>query len=751
MNTPTTDTERQKIWDDFLELWPLEKVEVMTLPEYTALARPDCFTACLEHMTKNLGSIRGGYAFKFGIFRRKANDGEKSTSAYIYGPEYAWLAKLGATPEEAFGPVRGEVVRIIQAVRARDLRAIESDILSRMVAWKIAFLYQDQADPLVVGVFTPEWLKSYLGLPDSADLGMAELNRLAMEKRGNRGILEYSREIWERGSKAAKQGASDGTKATQGGGAPRQEEIPLNCILYGPPGTGKTYLAVRRALEIFEQAGMPTGARGQGDLACFERLRDEGRIRFVTFHQSFSYEDFVEGIRPVPEGGGINYKVKAGIFKSLCKDAESAAQHPRTEQDSPRPSLWKMSLGNTQKGDARIFEECRRNSYLLMDYGGDVDFSSCHTRKEFRALLERNLPEQTEKSGYPVNVLYSFVREMKPGDLVIISEGNAKFRAIGRVGGNYRVLDCDRDGYRQCRDVEWLYLPEAPLSVKTIYSRNFSEQTLHRLTEDNGGKINHEALDALLANASPARTRNPYVLIIDEINRGNLAAIFGELITLIEKSHRADGPDPLCLTLPYSREPFSVPGNVYIIGTMNTADRSLTRLDTALRRRFSMECVQPQPELLENVHIPSTSVSLADILARMNERIAALLDRDHCIGHAPFMGLEDLPAAELVEKLQKIFRDYVVPLLEEYFFDDWRKIGLVLNDQRKPAGERMLRKTREGAEIFGEENLPDAHDLWEWNEAAFLDPLSYAHIADASCKAGPDAGTATDDEAGATA
>ncbi|MBD5538741.1 MAG: AAA domain-containing protein [Desulfovibrio sp.] len=757
MNTPMTDTERQKIWKDFLELWPLEKLRRMTLEGYTSLATPGCFTSCLESRTEALGSIWGGSAFKFGIFRRKDGDGKKSDSMYFYGPEYAWRTKLGSTPGEVFARVRGEVVRIIEAIRARDVAAIPSEILWPVVAWKIAFLYQDQADPLVVGVFTPEWLKSYLGLPESANVGMAELNRLAMERRGNRSILEYSRDIWERCAQGARREApaSDGGEAEQAGGEARQEAIPLNCILYGPPGTGKTYSAVRRALKIFQQAGMDTGGHGQGDTACFEKLRDEGRIRFVTFHQSFSYEDFVEGIRPVPEGGGINYKVKPGIFKRLCKDAESAAQLPRPEQDTPKPSLWKMSLGNTQKGEARIFEECRRNNCLLMDYGGDVDFSSCHTREEFRALLERNLPEQIEKSGYPVKALYLFVREMKPGDLVIISEGNAKFRAIGRVGSNYRVIDSDRDDYRQCRDVEWLYLPETPQPVVKIYSKNFSEQTLHRVTEENGGKIDHEALESLLAKAIPVRPsvrpRNPYVLIIDEINRGNLAAIFGELITLIEKSHRADGPDPLCLTLPYSRKPFSVPGNVYIIGTMNTADRSLTRLDTALRRRFSMEWMPPQPKLLEKVVIPSTSVSLADILTRMNERIAVLLDMDHCIGHAPFMGLIGVSGVELLKGLQKIFREYVVPLLEEYFFDDWRKIGLVLNDQRKPAEERMLRKTLEGAEIFGEENLPDAHDLWEWNKAAFLDPLSYAHIADASCKAGPEGGTATDAEAGATA
>lgn len=748
-----TENERQRIWDDFLKLWPLERVKRMTLPEYTALATPECFTSCLESGTEHLGSIWGGSAFKFGIYRRNGDDGKQSNSTYIFGREYAWRAKLGSTPVEAFAAVRGEVIRIIEAIRAGDLAGIGSSILWPLVAWKIAFLYQDRAEPRVVAVFKPERIKSYLGLPRSAHLGMAELNRLAMEKRGNRGILEYSKEIWERGGAGEKRKDKTSESLRSGGEnrAPLKEPEPLNCILYGPPGTGKTYSTIARALAIFRQAGMDTGSNRDEELACFERLREEGRIRFVTFHQSFSYEDFVEGIRPVPEGGAIHYRVEPGIFKTLCKAAEQAATPRQGAQDAPKRSIWKMSLGNTQKDEAWVFDECKRYKYLLMGYGGEVDFSSCRTVDEFRAFFEQYLPDEIEKSDYPVSILYSFVRDMQPGDLVIVSEGNNKIRAIGRVGGNYRVLD-RRGPYRQCRDVEWLYFPEPPLTVSDIYSTQFSQQTLYRLKE---AGINHEALDALLPKASTAQAEphagGPYVLIIDEINRGNLAAIFGELITLIEATHRADGPDPLSVTLPYSKKPFSVPGNVYIVGTMNTADRSLTRLDTALRRRFSMIAMPPQPGLLAGIFIPSTTVSLGDILTRMNERITVLLDRDHCIGHAPFMGLINVPESKLLDELRKIFLQYVVPLLEEYFFDDWQKIQLVLNDQQKSGREQMLRKTAGTAELFGREDLLDANDFWSWNEAAFSEPLAYAHIAAVGAPAQPDAESSPDEAADATA
>lgn len=739
-----SESERQKIWDDFLKLWPVEKVKTMTLPGYTALGTPDCFTTCLEHKTKRLGSIVGGNAFKFGIFRRKNAGITRSTGRYIFGDEYAWLKKLGVSPDAAFGTVKETVLRIIDAIRSRQPDDVENDVLWPGVSWKIAFLYQDQKNPLVVGVFTEKALKNFLGIERTKKMSMAELNRLAMEKRGARGILEYSREIWEQGGDdAGRRGpepAAAPSPANAGAGGHEAPALPLNCILYGPPGTGKTYSTVDRALGIFRQAGMDTGNDRREQLACFERLRAEKHIRFVTFHQSFSYEDFVEGIRPRTENGAILYTVEPGIFRALCDDARNAGA-PAIKDASGR-RVWKMSLGNTQKDEGWIFEECKNSDYLLMGYGGDIDFSACTSVEEIRALFERYLPEQIERNLFAVLELYYFVVEMKAGDLVVISEGNSKFRAIGRVLDNYRVIDRDRNDYRQCRDVEWLRFYEPAVPVETIYSRMFSQQTLYKLTD---ALLKQEALDSLLEGV-PDAPGLPYVLIIDEINRGNLAAIFGELITLIEDTHRANGSDPLSLTLPYSRKTFSVPGNVYIIGTMNTADRSLTRLDTALRRRFSMVAMPPQPELLADIRIPSTSVSVGDILTRMNERIAVLLDRDHCIGHAPFMELKNVPESEVIGKLRKIFLHHIIPLLEEYFFDDWRKIQLVLNDQHKPAQEQMLRKSMEASLLFGEENIPAANDFWSWNEAAFGDPHSYAHIYEAPQKTRTPAG-----EDGATA
>lgn len=168
-----------------------------------------------------------------------------------------------------------------------------------------------------------------------------------------------------------------------------------------------------------------------------------------------------------------------------------------------------------------------------------------------------------------------------------------------------------------------------------------------------------------------------YVLIIDEINRGNISKIFGELITLIEESKRADQLEELSVTLPYSNEQFSVPNNLYIIGTMNSSDRSLTSVDIALRRRFDFIEMMPEPNVLKDIQITDyKDINVKAILETMNKRIQVLLDRDHCIGHAYFISLKNDAS---LEKLMKIFEKKIIPLLQEYFFDDWGKINLVLN------------------------------------------------------------------------
>jgi len=308
---------------------------------------------------------------------------------------------------------------------------------------------------------------------------------------------------------------------------------PLNQILYGPPGTGKTYRTINKALEIIsEKEDIGEDIKellAKEDLTKEEReqlqkefknYKEKGQIEFVTFHQSYGYEEFIEGIKAKTGGKGIEYSVEDGVFKALCKKAEKA------------------------------------------------------------------------------------------------------------------------------------------------------------------------------------EAKN-YILIIDEINRGNISKIFGELITLIEPSKRIETDEALHVKLPYSPEPFGVPSNLYIIGTMNTADRSIALMDTALRRRFEFSEMMPNSKLVD---FTVGDISIKKLLDTINQRIEYLYDRDHTIGHSYFMELDKDNSSK--DDLENVFKNKIIPLLQEYFYDDWEKIRLVL-------GDGFIERDEQKSNIFDEDLIKNSDYLEE--------------------------------------
>ena len=217
----------------------------------------------------------------------------------------------------------------------------------------------------------------------------------------------------------------------------------------------------------------------------------------------------------------------------------------------------------------------------------------------------------------------------------------------------------------------------------------------------------------------------PYILIIDEINRGNISKILGELITLIEPSKRIGGDEELRVSLPYSANEFDggkgfgVPKNLYIIGTMNTADRSIALLDTALRRRFEFVEMMPEPELLEIIKVENGEINLQMLLEKMNARIEFLLDREHTIGHSFFINVNSL------SELQQVFKNKIIPLLQEYFYDDYAKIDAVLNGNgmiklKKDSTLEKLFDTNFKSDLDSEKVVYQIINSNKWNEKNFL-------------------------------
>ena len=344
---------------------------------------------------------------------------------------------------------------------------------------------------------------------------------------------------------------------------------PLNQILYGPPGTGKTYTTVVKAIEIIEERKVDISENRNDLKNKFDEYIRSRQIKFITFHQSYGYEEFVEGIKPVFDGenedGDITYEISKGIFYQCCE-----------------------------------------NALLLSDYKGKL--------RDF----------------------------------------------------------CD--------------LP------KDERQKFFNENT------------------------------PKYAIFIDEINRGNISKIFGELITLIEPSKRLGADDEIMVELPYSKEKFGVPSNLYIIGTMNTADRSIALMDTALRRRFEFVEMMPEYDTLNETIIEG--INVGEMLKTINERIEYLYDRDHTIGHAYFINVSDL------KTLANVFKNKILPLLQEYFYDDWEKIRLVLGDNQKNEDCQFItREERKASDLFGK-SIDDIEDkmLYKINKTAFDNPQSYIKI-----------------------
>ena len=458
-----------------------------------------------------------------------------------------------------------------------------------------------------------------------------------------------------------------------------QEKIyqPLNQILYGPPGTGKTYNTVLKAMSIIDNTEYKNVSDEQYSAlkTRFDELKQAGQIEFVTFHQSYSYEEFVEGIKPyIPEWGTIDnadvkYIGENGIFKEICKNARQIKTDKTSHKiDFSKTRIFKMSLGaNWENETEDIYNYCLTNNVVALGWGDDKDFSSCNTSEEFKNL----------DSTWGAKAVEIFKNWMRVGDIILISNGNSNIKAIAQITGEYEYHNDREIRYCQFRNVNWLYNGD-DISVAKFYDKKLSQQAIYGFyNKDKEGKddynssINTNVLNEIITGNINSAEEKPYILIIDEINRGDVSKIFGELITLIEEDKRIGNKYQMKTILPYSKESFGVPNNLYIIGTMNTADRSIALLDTALRRRFDFEEIMPRPELLGGKVVEG--INLQTLLTRINERITNKYDRDHQIGHSYLMGVNTK------EQLERAYKNRILPLLNEYFYNESKTVAEILN------------------------------------------------------------------------
>jgi len=496
---------------------------------------------------------------------------------------------------------------------------------------------------------------------------------------------------------------------------------PTNLILFGPPGTGKTYITAAEAVLLCDGS-----APSERDdlMERYEELRDEKRIGFVTFHQSYDYENFVEGLRPSTSeqdgiGGGFHLKPEPGIFREICALADQARLHPTmplsaSDIDFSNKKFWKMSQGLIGTDD-EVFEEAVQGNYIALGWGGTIDWSSSQftTAEAMRKEWLRLHPEDTTPSNWTQTSI--FRTEIKTGDIVIVPNGNSAFRAVAQVEGDY-YFQKDADGYyAHRRNVRWLLVLQEPLPLDTIVEGNFTMRTLYSIPEH---RIKQAALSRLV-NSEKNEEYNPnsntpeqFVLIIDEINRANISKVFGELITLIEPDKRLGMPNQITLKLPYSKREFGVPSNLHIIGTMNTADRSIAQMDTALRRRFQFREIAPEPARLAE-HVDG--VPLRRVLQTINDRIEYFIDRDHRIGHAFFMGEGGLNRLSI----DNTMRFKVIPLIQEYFFEDWDKVAAVLGEIPEKGGSFLGCRLLSDPTSSGAESRPSWRVLEEFSTHAY--------------------------------
>lgn len=396
----------------------------------------------------------------------------------------------------------------------------------------------------------------------------------------------------------------------------------------------------------------------------FNEYKALGQIEFVTFHQSYSYEEFVEGIKPDLTSGDLKYIREHGCFRRVC-DAAKKLQENKIVYNF---NYEKLSLYKILIPDENLYENCIENNFVAINWGDNINFENCKNEQDLDKIVPINY-EHRKQCISQMNMFKLWIdKDLKDGkDVIAIIPGSMNsIKGIAKITGDYKYNENTEFGLQQ-RTVEWIKT-DINIPSEYIYESKFVSPTITGMFKE---KIKKDNLMSLLNSTKESKSKNA-VLIIDEINRGNISKIFGELITLIEEDKREN----LSVRLPYSKDVFTVPKNLYIIGTMNTSDRSIASIDIALRRRFKFKEIMPNSNLVADFNC-----NFKECFEILNKRISVLLDRDHQIGHSYF--IEEKYKDSNVSELETIWFDSIIPLLNEYFYSDWEKLQALLGNAKK--------------------------------------------------------------------
>ncbi len=451
-----------------------------------------------------------------------------------------------------------------------------------------------------------------------------------------------------------------------------------NIVLYGAPGSGKTYDVPEFVVRLCDPSFDANHAERDELINRYNQLKQEKRVMFTTFHQSMDYEDWIEGLKPSVENGQITYEVQSGIFKLLCEEANRPVVKNKQAGIAEDAVVWKVSLCGT--GDNPVRKECMEHSHIRIGWDGYGPVISDET-------------DWSIHNGEGKQILDAFINKMKEGDIVMSCYSSKTIDAIGVVVGNYEYND-SFPNYKRLRKVNWLLKGIDENIVEMNDGKSMTLGTVYRLNSITLDKVK-VLLDKYKTPSTMDDNTKPYVMVIDEMNRGNVSNVFGELITLLEPDKRKGRKNAESVILPYSKTPFFVPDNVYVIATMNTADRSLNTLDYAIRRRFAFLATKPYELDIESFNkelfrkVSLLFVKNYDEYVEANyEQSMPLVPADTLsddfkpedvwIGHSYFL-MENEDGEDVTQ--DRLLYE-IIPLLEEYVQD-----GVLTTDAQKTIQE----------------------------------------------------------------